>query len=128
MADIDKLYRQFAEAKREEVFAKKQLKEIRGKLFDATINEGEEYEIEDKVIRIVRPSSDVYDWDKIRVNIGELKFKKISKLVGDEDLLTEALANGIIKAKDLKGCVTEAPGTAYVQIYKKKEEESDEDF
>lgn len=127
MSDINKLYRQFTEAKREETFAKKQLKEIRDQLFDATVDEGEEYEVDDKVIRIVRPSSDAYDWDKILYNIGELKFKKISKLVGDEDLLTEALANGTIKAKDLKGCITEVPKTAYVQVYKKKEEE-DEDF
>lgn len=125
---IELLREEFLEATREKTFAEKHLKEVRKELFDAVEPNGDAYKIGEEVIRIVRPSSDVYDWDKVRSNIGELQFKKISRLIPDEDLLNEALASGTIKPSALKGCVTEKPGTAYVRIYKKKEEEGDEDF
>jgi len=125
---IELLREEFLDAKREVKFAESNLDDAKKALFAATEAAGDEYEVGEEVIRIVRPEKKTWDWDKVRANVGELQFKKISRLVVDENLLNEALASGTIKPSALKGCVTEKPGTAYVRIYKKKEEEGDEDF
>jgi hypothetical protein len=125
---IELLREEFLDAKREVKFAESNLDDAKKALLKATEAAGDEYEIGDEVIRVVRPEKKTWDWDKVRSNVGELQFKKISRLVVDENLLNEALASGTIKPSALKGCVTEKAGTAYVRIYKKKEEEDDEDF
>jgi len=127
MNKIQKLSGELRQARMDKKFADKRIKELQADLVEALKEFDDEYVDGDNRTYVVRPKRVSYKWDLVQKKVGPLRWKKICKLVPDEELLNVALTNGTIKPSFLKDCIEETETSPYVKEGKVRQDEEELD-
>lgn len=67
-------------------------------------------------ITYVAPIRQVYDEELLHTKLGATRWKIVTKLVLDKDLLAAAVSEGKVRPQTVASCVTEIPSKPYLRI------------